>query len=151
MPSQTLFIESDLDKTLLEIQISSVSTDSSAPGIIIAHPYGPLGTCCLFISKSQPENKITDFLRKKKKGGNMHNNVVIAIQRHFHNRGYVTVCLNFRGCGNSKGRTSWTGMPERSDYASVVRYLLESETYRASEYPTINQLILCASIPCFFN
>jgi hypothetical protein len=73
----------------------------------------------------------------------MHNNVVIAIQRHFRNKGYVTVCLNFRGCGNSKGRTSWTAMPERADYASVVRYLLESEVYRTSGYPKINQLILC--------
>jgi hypothetical protein len=48
MPSQTLFIESDLDKTLLEIHVSSDSTDSSAPGIIIAHPYGPLGTFFFF-------------------------------------------------------------------------------------------------------
>lgn len=76
----------------------------------------------------------------------MHNNVVIAIQRHFLNKGYVTVCFNFRGCGNSKGRTSWTAMPERADYASVVRYLLESEAFQISSYPTINQLIICVNI-----
>jgi hypothetical protein len=65
MPSQTLFIESDLDKTLLEIHVSSDSTDSSAPGIIIAHPYGPLGTFFFFFFfflQIPTENKQLIFL-----------------------------------------------------------------------------------------
>ncbi|KAI7906479.1 Alpha/Beta hydrolase protein [Cokeromyces recurvatus] len=117
MPSQTTFIESS-DKTLIEIQLSSSltrQTQPEAPGIIIAHPYGPLG-------------------------GSMNNNVVIELQKYFHSKGYVTACMNFRGCGNSKGRTSWTGMPEREDYISVMNYLLRLDD---NNYPLVNQLILC--------
>lgn len=46
MPSSTLFVESRQDKTPLEILVSSNQTrtdQQQAPGIIIAHPYGPLG------------------------------------------------------------------------------------------------------------
>lgn len=46
MPSCTLFVESRQDKTPLEIFVSSNHTraeQQQAPGIIIAHPYGPLG------------------------------------------------------------------------------------------------------------
>ncbi|CEP11457.1 hypothetical protein [Parasitella parasitica] len=119
MPSNTIFIESRQDKTQLEIFVSSMHTkdeQQEAPGVIIAHPYGPLG-------------------------GNMNNNVVIAIQHYFKSKEYVTICMNFRGCGKSKGRTSWTGMPEREDYMSVVDYALDESTLRS--YPRINKMIFC--------
>jgi alpha/beta superfamily hydrolase len=119
MPSQTLFIESKHDKTPLQVYISynpgTTTNKEEAPAIIIAHPYGPLG-------------------------GNMNNNVVIAIQRHFLSCGYITACINFRGCGKSKGKTSWTGLPEREDYISVMDYLLKGE-----DYPKVNHLVLCVS------
>ena len=73
----------------------------------------------------------------------MNNNVVMAIQNHFYSKGFVTVCMNFRGCSKSKGKTSWTGMPEREDYISVVDYLIDSEQYKALNFPKINHLILC--------
>lgn len=85
----------------------------------------------------------------------MNNNVVIAMQRHFFSKGYITACLNFRGCGKSQGKTSWTGQGEREDYMSVVEYLL-------AKYPQISQLVLsgysygamiansieCTRVPC---
>lgn len=77
-------------------------------------------------------------------GGNMNNNVVIALQQYFRSKGYVTICMNFRGCGKSKGRTSWTAMAEREDYNSVVSYALNDNAMQ--EYPSINRFILCASI-----
>jgi hypothetical protein len=46
MSSETLFIESKYDKTLLQVYVSCELTkeqQTEAPGIIIAHPYGPLG------------------------------------------------------------------------------------------------------------
>lgn len=118
--SKSLFIPSQHDNTLIQVILSHANnnTHHEAPGIIIAHPYGPLG-------------------------GNVHNNVVMAIQRHFEGKGYVTACINFRGCGKSKGRTSWTAMPERDDYISVMDFLLGSKEYNELELPKINQLVLC--------
>ncbi|KAI8080163.1 uncharacterized protein B0P05DRAFT_540214 [Gilbertella persicaria] len=127
MVLQTLFIESEQDKTLIEIVVSSSATrqeQASASGIIIAHPYGPLG-------------------------GNMKNNVVIALQRYFISKGYVAICMNFRGCGNSKGRTSWTGMPERQDYQAVIHYALDHNTLDI--FPEINSLILCVCMHLVFH
>ncbi|OAD06179.1 hypothetical protein MUCCIDRAFT_106744 [Mucor lusitanicus CBS 277.49] len=116
MPSCTLFVESRQDKTPLEIFVSASQTraeQQQAPGIIIAHPYGPLG-------------------------GNMNNNVVIALQQYFRSKGYVTICMNFRGCGKSKGRTSWTAMAEREDYMSI------GYSFGAMIANTID----CDSVPC---
>ncbi|KAI8139084.1 Alpha/Beta hydrolase protein [Fennellomyces sp. T-0311] len=56
----------------------------------------------------------------------MRNNVVMALHNYFASKGFITVCINFRGCGKSKGRTSWTGMPERGDYEAVIEYLKTS-------------------------
>ncbi|KAI8386980.1 Alpha/Beta hydrolase protein [Blakeslea trispora] len=118
MLSQTVFVESSEDKVSIEVGISTCVTShqlNSAPGIIIAHPYGPLG-------------------------GNRWNNVVIALQRYFSSKGYVVFCLNFRGCGKSKGKTSWTGMPERQDYQAVIDYALD---HQLAEVPKVNRMILC--------
>ncbi|KAG1441148.1 hypothetical protein G6F56_011615 [Rhizopus delemar] len=57
---------------------------------------------------------------------------------------YITVCLNFRGCGKSQGRTSWTGMPEREDYSSVIDFILDQhEDYKNLNFPQVNSLIIC--------
>lgn len=74
----------------------------------------------------------------------------MAIQRHFEEKGYVTACINFRGCGKSKGRTSWTAMPERDDYTSVMDFLLGSKEYNELELPKINKLVLCVSTTMLF-
>lgn len=41
----SLFIKSKHDDALIQVHISCSSTKNEAPAIIIAHPYGPLGTC----------------------------------------------------------------------------------------------------------
>ncbi|KAI8365439.1 Alpha/Beta hydrolase protein, partial [Choanephora cucurbitarum] len=118
MLSQTIFVESIEDKIPIEVGISTnitIQQLQSSPGVIIAHPYGPLG-------------------------GNRWNNVVIALQRYFTSKGYVVFCLNFRGCGKSKGKTSWTAMPERQDYQAVIDYVLD---HPLPEIPKIDRLILC--------
>lgn len=59
--------------------------------------------------------------------------------------GYDTIATDtwryfFRGCGRSKGRTSWTGMPERGDYQAVIDHLL-----KADKYPKPSHLIISVS------
>ncbi|KAG2233348.1 Alpha/Beta hydrolase protein [Thamnidium elegans] len=109
------FIPSKHDDKLIQVHFDCNVTGNEAPAIIIAHPYGPLG-------------------------GNMNNNVVISIQRHFVSRGYITACINFRGCGKSQGRTSWTGIPEQQDYKSVLDYMTNNEELG---YPKPTKFILC--------
>ena len=53
----------------------------SAPGIVICHP-GPLN------------------------GGNMENNVVLAVSYALVEQGFTTLRFNFRGVGNSQGEHS---------------------------------------------
>ncbi|OAD72303.1 hypothetical protein PHYBLDRAFT_169442 [Phycomyces blakesleeanus NRRL 1555(-)] len=82
-------------------------------------------------------------------GGHMNNNVVSSLHR---------------GCGESKGRTSWTGMAERGDYQAVIDHVLHSPDY-ASKYPKPSRLMICGysygsmiassieapcSLPCFY-
>ncbi|KAI8899042.1 Alpha/Beta hydrolase protein [Globomyces pollinis-pini] len=83
--------------------------------VIIAHPYGPLG-------------------------GNMYNNVVAAVEHYFHNQGLTTVKFNFRGCGNSSGRTSWNGTGETNDVISVANYV---ESYYSQNKLGSLKFILC--------
>ncbi|SAL96903.1 hypothetical protein [Absidia glauca] len=97
---------------------TGTGTPLSAPAIVIAHPYGPLG-------------------------GNMHNNVVIALQKSLMNKGYTTASFNFRGCGKSTGRTSWTGIPEQKDYQAVIDYLLERSDNDDKGFPAISHLLVC--------
>jgi len=66
---------------------------------IIAHPYGPLG-------------------------GTLHDPVVQHIAAVLVSHGFITATFNFRGCGHSKGRTSWTGKAETGDYAAVSAWTL---------------------------
>jgi alpha/beta superfamily hydrolase len=77
MPTETLFVDSE--KASIEVRLgynhnandTGTGTPLSAPAIVLAHPYGPLG-------------------------GNMHNNVVIALQKSLMNKGYTTASFNFR-------------------------------------------------------
>ncbi|KAI8098880.1 Alpha/Beta hydrolase protein [Halteromyces radiatus] len=116
MPTKTVFIDSD--KASIEVRLGyTKSTTTTAPAIIISHPYGPLG-------------------------GNIYNNVVMALQKSLMNKGFTTASLNFRGCGNSTGKTSWTGLPEQKDYQAVVNYLLTNNDIR-QDYPTISHLVIC--------
>ncbi|KAL1924131.1 uncharacterized protein VTP21DRAFT_7166 [Calcarisporiella thermophila] len=114
---------SSKDGTKIETKVYlNPNLDNKTTAAIISHPYGPLG-------------------------GNMQNNVVSALVRNFCARSFVTVCFNFRGCGNSGGRTSWTGRPECEDYNAVVNYIVNGELKNvySSVGPNINikRLIIC--------
>ena len=76
-----------------------LSRDDSDKGVVISHPH-PLY------------------------GGDMHNNVVSAIQRAFRNKGYTTLRFNFRGVGDSGGRYA-KGIGEQKDVQSALSFLEE--------------------------
>ncbi|KAF9952704.1 hypothetical protein BGZ72_005992 [Mortierella alpina] len=125
-----LYIPSKNDNSMLEVCLSLPTSVSPQPtvytGVVIAHPYGPLG-------------------------GSYNNNVVGALLQWFETYSLQTlghsstsdsptsrtksqsipvlslacvICaFNFRGCGKSKGRTSWFGEAERDDYQTIVDFL----------------------------
>ena len=55
-------------------------------------------------------------------GGNMHNNVVMAILQSYQQMGYTTLRFNFRGVGGSQGGYS-DGIGEREDVKGAIEYL----------------------------
>ncbi|KAI5369559.1 Putative alpha/Beta hydrolase [Septoria linicola] len=64
-------------------------------GAVIAHPYAPLG-------------------------GSADDACVLAVTESLLECGFFVTTFNFRGAGESAGKTSWTGRPEVDDYSSVV-------------------------------
>ncbi|KAF9182720.1 hypothetical protein BGZ51_004486 [Haplosporangium sp. Z 767] len=118
-----MYIPSKNDGCMLEVCLSIPTTVNSQPtaytGVVISHPYGPLG-------------------------GSYNNNVVGAMLQWFEtyplhakdqnnasssNSGSsvplacVICAFNFRGCGKSKGKTSWFGEAERDDYQTIIDFL----------------------------
>ncbi|KAG0046414.1 hypothetical protein BGZ83_008427 [Gryganskiella cystojenkinii] len=121
-----VYLPSKHDETLLEVWLSipiNISSTSAQAftGVVISHPYGPLG-------------------------GSYNNNVVGALMQWFETQplqikneearfdensyntrtvplACVICAVNFRGCGKSKGKTSWTGEAERQDYQTAVDFL----------------------------
>ncbi|KAL1966424.1 hypothetical protein VTN77DRAFT_4566 [Rasamsonia byssochlamydoides] len=69
-------------------------------GAIVAHPYAPLGGCY-----DDP--------------------VVNSVAGQLLQLGYIVSTFNFRGAGDSEGRTSWTAKPEAGDYVSVYGFMLD--------------------------
>ena len=74
--------------------------DSETDGVVITHPH-PLY------------------------GGNMHNNVVMAITRAYQKLGCTTLRFNFRGVGNSQGSYG-DGIGEQEDVKAAIAYLAAS-------------------------
>ncbi|KAB8239662.1 uncharacterized protein BDW43DRAFT_296037 [Aspergillus alliaceus] len=68
-------------------------------GAIVAHPYATLGGCY--------DDPVVSFV-----GGELLKS------------GYIVGTFNFRGAGNSEGRTSWTAKPELADYVSFYGFML---------------------------
>ncbi|KAK9710210.1 hypothetical protein K7432_008601 [Basidiobolus ranarum] len=128
----TLFLESLYQRekgkaVLLETRISysqsEVARKEEVVGIVLSHPYGPLG-------------------------GNFDNNVIRKLQTYFTQQGFVVVSFNSRGSGNSSGKTSWTGIPETEDYKTIVSYLAkeqELETYTGNtfDFPKPSKIVIC--------
>ncbi|ORY19817.1 Alpha/Beta hydrolase protein [Clohesyomyces aquaticus] len=68
-------------------------------GIIMAHPYAPMGGC-------------------------YEDRVVGIVVEEFLALGYFVGTFNFRGAHGSKGRTSWSGRPELDDYTSFAGFFI---------------------------
>ncbi|KAE8382937.1 hypothetical protein BDV26DRAFT_277636 [Aspergillus bertholletiae] len=102
-PTHSFTIPSLHDETQLDCRLYLPSTSSLQPetirGAIVAHPYAPLGGCY--------DDPVVSFV-----GGELLKN------------GYIVGTFNFRGAGNSEGRTSWTAKPELADYVSFYGFML---------------------------
>jgi alpha/beta superfamily hydrolase len=57
-------------------------------------------------------------------GGNMNNNVVLAISRAYQKMGYTTLRFNFRGVGSSQGSYD-DGIGEQADVRAAIAYLAD--------------------------
>ncbi|PKS08679.1 hypothetical protein jhhlp_004732 [Lomentospora prolificans] len=66
---------------------------------VFAHPYAPLG-------------------------GSADDHVVDVVAGTMLRKGYLVGTFNFRGAGDSGGRTSWTAKAERADYISVAAFMV---------------------------
>ncbi|KAL7944945.1 phosphatidylinositol-glycan biosynthesis class S domain-containing protein [Trichoderma barbatum] len=110
-PSFTLTIPSIHDGTALDCRIYHpasllVGARSSQHGAaawkrhaaVFAHPYAPLG-------------------------GSFDDGMVDIVASQLLRKGYLLGTFNFRGAGQSAGRTSWTAKPERDDYISFVGFM----------------------------
>ena len=73
--------------------------NSAAKGVVITHPH-PLY------------------------GGNIRNNVVMAISQTYQKLGYSTLCFNFRGVGRSRGSYG-DGISEQEDVRAAIAYLAD--------------------------
>ncbi|KAJ5543303.1 hypothetical protein N7535_005731 [Penicillium sp. DV-2018c] len=110
LPSASLFfyIPSIYDGSRLECRIylprEFTNTESAVSwpnrGAIIAHPYAPLGGCF--------DDPVVGFI-----GGELLD------------AGCIVGTFNFRGAGDSEGRTSWTAKPELGDYVSFYGFMLQ--------------------------
>lgn len=105
-PALSITIPSVHDDATLECRIyhpQSLTANPRAPpwrkhAAILAHPYAPLGGC---YDDPVVETLAATLLRQ----------------------GFLVGTFNFRGAGNSGGRTSWTSKAERSDYMSFVGFV----------------------------
>jgi alpha/beta superfamily hydrolase len=57
-------------------------------------------------------------------GGDMHNNVVVAVSRAYQKTGATTLRFNFRGVGNSQGNYG-DGIGEQEDVRAAVAFLAD--------------------------
>jgi alpha/beta superfamily hydrolase len=62
-------------------------------------------------------------------GGDMHNDVVVAMARVYRQKGYTTLRFNFRGVGNSQGSYG-DGVGEQEDVRAAVSYLADYSTHQ---------------------
>ncbi|KXS97520.1 hypothetical protein AC578_4608 [Pseudocercospora eumusae] len=138
-PTYTFTVPSIHDDTSLDCRIYHPKAlsrilhpdEARLRGAIVAHPYAPLGGCY----DDETVLSVTECLLKQ---------------------GYVVFTFNFRGAGDSAGKTSWTGKPEVDDYSTIVGlaiYYLQNLTIDPSPIELLlagysfGSLIL-ARLPC---
>jgi len=121
-PALTLTLPSIHDGTILDCRIyhplglaSSLSFSTSSTGqpknaAIVAHPYAPLG-------------------------GSYDDPVLDEVAGQLLAKDFIVGTFNFRGAGQSAGRTSWTARPERDDYTSFVGFMVYYVHYLDPDSP----------------
>ncbi len=98
--TQTSYLEETIKFSAETIAIEGLLQKNSATnGVVITHPH-PLY------------------------GGNMHNNVVMAVTCVYQKMGYTTLRFNFRGVGTSQGSFS-EGVGEQADVLAAITYLTD--------------------------
>ncbi|KAH8816488.1 hypothetical protein F5884DRAFT_776389 [Xylogone sp. PMI_703] len=123
-PTLSFTLPSLHDNTILDCRIyhpacltpskySDISDPWKKKVAILAHPYAPLGGCY-----DDP--------------------VVGIIGAGILREGFIVATFNFRGAGQSKGRTSWSSKPERNDFMSVIGFLVHYMHYL--RIPTLEDL-----------
>lgn len=108
-PTLTFTIPSVYDDLVLHCRVyhptdlapTTVSgiTEWRKKAAIVAHPYAPLGGCY--------DDPVVDLVAS----------TILKL-------GFVVGTFNFRGAGNSKGRTSWQSKPEQNDYISFIGFMI---------------------------
>ncbi|CRL26872.1 unnamed protein product [Penicillium camemberti] len=106
--SFSFFLPSVYDGTKLECRVylpsvlQNIESATTWPnrGAIVAHPYATLGGCY--------DDPVVSFIGSE------------LLQA-----GCVVGTFNFRGAGDSEGRTSWTAKPELGDYVSFYGFMLQ--------------------------
>ncbi|KAG0003953.1 hypothetical protein BGZ80_004984 [Entomortierella chlamydospora] len=173
-----IYIPSRSDGSMLEVCLSIPTNISSQPqgytGVIIAHPYGPLGgsynnnivgallqwfeTYPLHVMGEDPSSNVPRSPSKKsnESGSNLRQQnpgddgkdssaadsswVLLKSPKKNASKDQamplscVVCALNFRGCGKSKGRTSWFGEAEREDYQTIVDFLQSGSRLGGSHF-----------------
>jgi len=86
---------------LLEACLDLPDLPGACPGVVLCHPH-PLY------------------------GGNMDNNVILAVSRALTRKGIAGLRFNFRGVGRSQGSFGG-GVPEQEDAEAALAYLVERE------------------------
>ncbi|KAF9435483.1 hypothetical protein BGZ76_006225 [Entomortierella beljakovae] len=160
-----IYIPSRHDGCMLEVCLSIPLNTSSQPqsytGVVIAHPYGPLGgsynnnvvgalmqwfeTQSLQVMNEDVTPNVPSSPTKKTNGNtnsrqqdsaqgasDTSDSTYVLLKSPKMNRSgskealplsCIVCAFNFRGCGKSKGRTSWFGEAERGDYQTIVDLL----------------------------
>ncbi|KAF2438762.1 hypothetical protein P171DRAFT_155820 [Karstenula rhodostoma CBS 690.94] len=110
-PRWSCTIPSIHDDTPLGVRIyhpTTLQSQSEKPwrkrGIVMAHPYAPMG-------------------------GSYDDRVVGIVADEFLSAGWIVGTFNFRGAHAAKGRTSWSGKPELSDYHSFASFFMHYLSY----------------------
>ncbi|KAF9217879.1 hypothetical protein BGZ59_008987 [Podila verticillata] len=172
-----VYIPSRSDGCQLEVCLSVPTTVSSTlpqayTGVVIAHPYGPLGgsynnnvvgallqwfeTYPLQATRNDdyiyPSSSTPTAKKRHSTGSTTKSSLdldssstpteeqTLSEANPNNNKSQVSlacvICaFNFRGCGKSKGRTSWFGEAEREDYQTMIDFLQSGGSPSSSFYP----------------
>ncbi|KAF9109257.1 hypothetical protein BGX27_007798 [Mortierella sp. AM989] len=169
-----VYIPSRSDGCMLEVLLSIPTNTTSQPlgytGVVISHPYGPLGgsynnnvvgallqwfeTCSLHTAGEDLASNTPSSPSKKNSGSSnlrQHNTdddgsasnadsawvLLKPSKKSSKDQAIPLSCVicafNFRGCGKSKGRTSWFGEAEREDYQTIID-VLQSGSHTGSSH-----------------